>query len=118
MWMKSRQERATDLALAWVQTIKLWVELRELTGTLTEEDRSFVETQLTRSTDVMLGKDTAGLTGFKSMRERAIQKVLKRLRLAKAFLDVSPELTGEAVHDRQWLKTELDEAVKQFGNIA
>ena len=43
MWTKSRQERGTDLALAWVQTVKLWTELRKITGELSDEIACFVD---------------------------------------------------------------------------
>ena len=83
MWNKSREERGTDLALAWVQTVKLWTELRRITGEMSDESRSFVKAQLTKSADVMLGKDTAGLAGFKRKRERVVEEALARLRLSK-----------------------------------
>ena len=117
MWTKSRQERGTDLALAWVQTVRLWTELRKITGELSDEDRSFVEAQLTKSADVMLGKDTAGLAGFKSKRERVVEEALARLRMSKALSDLSA-LTGGLAHDRQRLSSELDETVERFRSIA
>ena len=65
----------------------------------------------------MLGKDAAGLAGFKSKRERVVEEALARLRLSKALSDLS-ELTGGLAHDRQQLSSEFDETVERFRSIA
>ncbi len=84
---------------------------------MSDESRSFVKAQLTKSADVMLGKDTSGLAGFKSKRERVVEEALARLRLSKALSDLTA-LTGGLAHHRQRLSSELDETVERFRSIA